>query len=65
MIVVVWIILKIGKCIIKIFLFFFKIVIFFEIKEMLIILLKCFILNKVNNVKEFIKNKVFGYISFV
>lgn len=44
---------------------YFKIGIFFEIKDMFIRLLKCFILNKVNNVKEFIKNKVFGYISFV
>lgn len=43
---------------------YFKIGTFSETKDMLIRLSKCFTLNKVNNVKESIKNKVPGYISF-
>lgn len=43
---------------------YFKIGTFSETKDMVIRLSKCFTLNKVNNVKESIKNKVPGYISF-
>lgn len=43
---------------------YFKIGTFSETKEMLITLSTSFTLNKVNNVKESIKNKVPGYISF-